>query len=276
MIIINKHLILAIGASINELSLAIFSVTLGRNDLGLYTIIGSATYNMLMIMSVCCFCVYAFQIKLNKSTFLKHSALYALNLLVLIGILYKNNNSKFYWYDSLTSIMVYVTFAVITINEHSIRAFIAKFYRCCFCCCRRHKQEDSKTNIDEEESDPSLSPKKEEQQKTTADNLLLINKFKLVDLVKADSDNNFHSYQTSIYVNDSYNEPYDFLQAYKEIKPLNLSKKFKLITVLPARILAYLMIVDFRRFQTRKNFFFPITLGTSFLLLILCSFIFIW
>lgn len=265
-----------------ELSLTLFSITIGKNDIALYAMIGSAAYNMLIIACICCFCVYSFKITFNMSTLFKHSAFYSINLFILIGILYKNHNSRFYWYDSLVSILVYVAFSLVTVYEHNVIDFFKRLTR------RNRHIESSNDEVEPDELVPSLetSAKRTSTVSTTTPqvvkplldkaDLMLINKYKLVDLVLADSTNNFNTYQTDRYVNDSYNEPYDFMQSYKEIKPLNLSKKFKLITVLPARIFAYLMIVDFRRFQMRKNLFFPITLITSFVILIGCSFILIW
>lgn len=245
--------------------------------------IGSASYNMLIIASICCFCVYSFKIRLSRRILVKHAAFYALNLLVLIGIFYKNHNSMLQWYDNLVSILVYVVFVFFTLYETQI----VEFFRGCL-CCGQHQVGEERKEPEESETEPigvveaveaiprsSLVTDQQRERESTA-NLMLINKYKLIDLVLADSKNNFNSYQTSIYINDSYNEPYDFFQSYKDIKPLNLSKKFKLLTVLPARIFAYLMIVDFRRFQTRKNFFLTITLITSFVILIACSFILIW
>lgn len=264
--------------------MTLFGVTLGKNDIAFYTIIGSAAYNMLIIASICCFCVYSFKITLNKRILLQHSLMYALNLLVLIGILYKNHNSRLYWYDSLVSIALYVIFSLLAVYDKEL----VELFERLFPGCKTNPEPPSSVIA---EVEPSLDSRKQScvsrhvsfasttlvaQNLIEKTDMMLINKYKLVDLIVADSTNNFSTYQIDIYVNDSYNEPYDFMQSYKEIKPLNLSKKFKLITVLPARIFAYLMIVDFRRFQSRKNLFFPVTLITSFIILIGCSFVLIW
>lgn len=65
-------------------------------------------------------------------------------------------------------------------------------------------------------------------------------------------------------------------QPYKEFKPLNFSKKFKLCFVLPARLFAYFTIVDFRRFEDKKDLFLIVTLITSLLMIGLCSYSLVW
>lgn len=78
------------------------------------------------------------------------------------------------------------------------------------------------------------------------------------------------------HLSNDYNEPYDVFQPYKEFKPLNFSKKFKLCFVLPARLFAFFTIVDFRRFESRKDQFLFVTIFTSLLQIGLCSYILVW
>lgn len=208
---------------------------------------------------------------------------YMFNLLLLLVILLKNNKSYFYWVDSLLSIGVYVLLIVFNIFEHRVYAFLSRLVK------KYQREQGSSIEMTElrnvqqidaaDEEDPAMAAAANFDIRSNGKQtrrLKLINKYRLIELISVNRLEFHRSFQPFRYINQSYEEPYNFFQSYQELQPSNLFTKIKLFVLLPVRIVSFLTIVDFRRFDRKNNLAVMITLISSVLLLGLCSFVFMW
>ncbi|CAF0893490.1 unnamed protein product [Brachionus calyciflorus] len=248
--------ILAAASSSTELFISLMGVFFARSDISLNSIIGAASYNLLVITSICCFCVYKFPTQLLKFQIIRDFLFYSLNLVLLILFLLKNDMKGFYWYESLSCLALYILFILFNIYDTNIQEFVNRFDKTIRKCCSIQKR---KKNLKVTFQDEISMVDVENEPIKNNEMFRVINRNKVIDL------------NIDHFSND-YNEPYDVFQPYKELKPLNFSTKFKLIFVLPARLFAYFTIVDFRRFETRKDQFLFVTILTSLFQIGLCSY----
>lgn len=126
--------ILAAASSGSELCTSMVGVFFAKNDLSINMLVGAGSYNLLVITTICCFCVYKFKTKLYKFQILRDSFFYSLNLILLVFFLTTNKYNRLYWYQSLTCILVYVIFILVNIFDSDIRERANK-WKNTFCKC---------------------------------------------------------------------------------------------------------------------------------------------
>ena len=250
--IFDSNFCLAGASSSTELFISLMGVFFARNDIALNSIIGAASYNLFVISSICCFCVYNIPTRLKRLRILRDFLFYTTNLALLLLFLYKNNMTGLYWYESLSMVGIYGFFILLNIYDSNIKNIFKTLYQKFFLI--RKPKKNLKVSFYDETSvlDVEAMPKKNETYR-------VINRNKVIDL-------------NIDHLSNDYNEPYDVFQPYKQLKPLNFSTKFKLLFVFPARLFAYFTIVDFRRFEDKKDKFLFITMVTSIFQIGLCSY----
>jgi len=236
---------LAASSSSSELCISLVGVFFARNDISVSTILGSASYNLLIITSLCSFCVYHLNIKLEIYPVIRDSLFYSINLIVFYLFLFKNNYMFLYWYDSLISISVYICFILINLFEKQIfQIFISN-------PCKKTKKEPNENDIELVETlNPQSVP-------STS--------------IQTNSKN-----ERELSIRSDYDEPVDFFLSFKRFKLLPFWSKVKLILVSPAHSFAFITILDFRRFEKYKNVMLFVTIALSLFLISLCSYILVW
>lgn len=227
-------------------------VFFARNDIALNSIIGAASYNLFVISSICCFCVYNIPTRIKRLRILRDFLFYTTNLTLILFFLYKNKMKGLHWFESLTIILLYGIFIFFNIFDTNIKSFFQNLHQKYFSSRKRKKNLKVSFYDDVSVLDVETVPKTNEMYR-------VINRNKVIDL-------------NIDHLSNDYNEPYDVFQPYKQLKPLNFSTKFKLLFVFPARLFAHFTIVDFRRFEEKKDKFLLITIVTSLFQIGLCSY----
>lgn len=90
------------------------------------TLVGAGSYNLLVLTSICSFCVYKFNTQLLKYQIIRDALFYSLNLVVLLTFLIRNDAKKLYWYESLSSVLIYVVFVLVNVFDSAIRGFLER------------------------------------------------------------------------------------------------------------------------------------------------------
>ena len=208
-----------------------------------------------------------------KYPVIRDSIFYSINLLLIYFYLIKNNYNRLHWYDSLISVCVYVLFIIINIFDAKIFNFIRDCYTCNLCKKKEAKYSKARTE------DPNL--KSANIQETNIDTVIVNSQscngvqVKLSDGINKIED--FDGSSISSKSSGGFEEPYDMFKSYKNFKKLKLMKQIKLAILLPARLIAFVSILDFRRFEGKvRNLVLSITLLTSLGLIGCCSYVFIW
>ncbi|XP_061767056.1 sodium/potassium/calcium exchanger 3-like [Nerophis ophidion] len=109
---------MAAGSSAPELFTSVIGVFITKGDVGVGTIVGSAVFNILVIIGVCG--IFAVQtIHLSCWPLLRDSVYYTLSISALIVFIY---DEKVVWWEALTLILMYFVYILIMkLNSHVVR-----------------------------------------------------------------------------------------------------------------------------------------------------------
>ncbi|XP_069028000.1 sodium/potassium/calcium exchanger 3-like isoform X1 [Embiotoca jacksoni] len=114
---------MAAGSSAPELFTSLIGVFITKGDVGVGTIVGSAVFNILVIIGICG--IFSGQpISLSWWPLFRDSVFYILSIVVLILVIY---DDKVLWWE-----------AIILISMYGIYIIIMKFNRCLRCLVERH------------------------------------------------------------------------------------------------------------------------------------------
>ncbi|KAM6923557.1 sodium/potassium/calcium exchanger 3-like [Xenentodon cancila] len=121
---------MAAGSSAPELFTSLIGVFITKGDVGVGTIVGSAVFNMLVIIGLCG--IFAGQpITLSWWPLFRDAVFYILSILVLILVIY---DEKVLWWET-----------IILISMYGIYILIMKFNRSLCCLAERHCRMDGQT-----------------------------------------------------------------------------------------------------------------------------------
>ncbi|CAL9687411.1 unnamed protein product [Knipowitschia caucasica] len=109
---------MAAGSSAPELFTSVIGVFITKGDVGVGTIVGSAVFNILVIIGVCG--IFAVQtIHLSCWPLLRDSTYYTLSISALIAFIY---DEKVVWWEALTLVLMYVVYILIMkCNSYVVR-----------------------------------------------------------------------------------------------------------------------------------------------------------
>ncbi|XP_072293507.1 sodium/potassium/calcium exchanger 3-like [Eucyclogobius newberryi] len=109
---------MAAGSSAPELFTSVIGVFITKGDVGVGTIVGSAVFNILVIIGVCgIFAVQA--IRLSCWPLLRDSTYYTLSISALIAFIY---DEKVVWWEALTLVLMYLVYILIMkCNSYVVR-----------------------------------------------------------------------------------------------------------------------------------------------------------
>uniref|UniRef100_A0A1I8IZ89 Na_Ca_ex domain-containing protein n=1 Tax=Macrostomum lignano TaxID=282301 RepID=A0A1I8IZ89_9PLAT len=113
---------MAAGSSAPELFTSVIGVFLTQSDVGVSTIVGSAVFNLLFIVSLCG--LFATQIIfLSWWPIVRDCSYYSLSVVSLILVIY---DEKVHWYEAAALLMLYAMYIVIMYFNESIDQWIAE------------------------------------------------------------------------------------------------------------------------------------------------------
>ncbi|XP_046876967.1 sodium/potassium/calcium exchanger 3-like [Hypomesus transpacificus] len=123
---------MAAGSSAPELFTSLIGVFITKGDVGVGTIVGSAVFNILVIIGVCG--IFAGQtVVLTWWSLFRDSLYYILSVLALILVIY---DAKVVWWESLMLISMYGVYILIMKFNSQIRGFVERRLEASGPCCR--------------------------------------------------------------------------------------------------------------------------------------------
>ncbi|KAL1270526.1 hypothetical protein QQF64_029542 [Cirrhinus molitorella] len=130
---------MAAGSSAPELFTSLIGVFITKGDVGVGTIVGSAVFNILVIIGVCG--IFARQtVALTWWSMFRDSLYYILSVLALILVIY---DERVVWWESMLLICMYGVYIIIMKFNSQIASFV---HRSCVspgqCCSRRQASRD--------------------------------------------------------------------------------------------------------------------------------------
>lgn len=113
---------MAAGSSAPEFFTSVIGVFITKGDIGLGTIVGSAVFNILFIVSICGIfagCV----LTLNWWPLSRDCIFYMLSVGALVAVTY---DKKVYWYEAMSLVIMYVLYIVIMYFNNNLQNFFTK------------------------------------------------------------------------------------------------------------------------------------------------------
>ncbi|XP_035999101.1 sodium/potassium/calcium exchanger 3 [Fundulus heteroclitus] len=170
---------MAAGSSAPELFTSLIGVFITKGDVGVGTIVGSAVFNILVIIGLSG--IFAGQtVVLTWWSLFRDSCYYILSVLALIMVIY---DDKVYWWEALILMTMYGIYIIIMKFNSQISAFVMHRLRSSRSCC--HTSEGSAENKMGEEASACntslvlLNKGQESQPVIMVDELLILNPHKL-------------------------------------------------------------------------------------------------
>ncbi|XP_077360156.1 sodium/potassium/calcium exchanger 3 isoform X2 [Festucalex cinctus] len=128
---------MAAGSSAPELFTSLIGVFITKGDVGVGTIVGSAVFNILVIIGLSG--IFAGQtVKLTWWSLFRDSSYYILSVLALIGVIY---DAVVVWWESLLLMTMYVIYIIIMKFNARILTFVTRHARPC-CVASQNRRED--------------------------------------------------------------------------------------------------------------------------------------
>ncbi|KAM9781006.1 sodium/potassium/calcium exchanger 3-like isoform X1 [Syngnathus typhle] len=122
---------MAAGSSAPELFTSLIGVFITKGDVGVGTIVGSAVFNILVIIGLCG--IFAGQtVKLTWWSLFRDSSYYILSVLALIGVIY---DAVVVWWESLLLMTMYVIYIIIMKFNTRLLTFVTQRLRHTRPCC---------------------------------------------------------------------------------------------------------------------------------------------
>ncbi|XP_062391824.1 sodium/potassium/calcium exchanger 3-like [Sardina pilchardus] len=132
---------MAAGSSAPELFTSLIGVFITKGDVGVGTIVGSAVFNILVIIGVCG--IFAGQtVVLTWWSLFRDSSYYLISVLALILVIY---DARVVWWESMLLISMYGVYILIMKFNTQIAGFVARQFRGPGRCCSRrgHHQDEA-------------------------------------------------------------------------------------------------------------------------------------
>lgn len=127
--------LMAAGSSAPELATAVIAVFIAKDDIGLGTVVGSAVYNVMFVISICALFA-GMVVHLNWWPLFRDCAFYLLSVVALAYVIYDEN---VYWYESLALVIFYIVYIVMMFFNTRLEVWFVE--RCkCMCNPLHHKQ----------------------------------------------------------------------------------------------------------------------------------------
>ncbi|KAM4544590.1 sodium/potassium/calcium exchanger 3-like isoform 2-T2 [Odontesthes bonariensis] len=144
---------MAAGSSAPELFTSLIGVFITKGDVGVGTIVGSAVFNILVIIGLCG--IFAGQtVVLTWWSLFRDSSYYILSVLALIMVIY---DARVVWWESLMLMTMYGVYIIIMKFNSQISVLVTRQFRGGGSCCRRSEEHrDNKMGEDASACNTSL------------------------------------------------------------------------------------------------------------------------
>ncbi|KAH3707335.1 probable sodium/potassium/calcium exchanger CG1090 [Dreissena polymorpha] len=123
---------MAAGSSAPELATSIIAVFIAKDDIGVGTVVGSAVYNIMFVISICALFAGTV-VHLNWWPLLRDCVFYSLSVAALAVVLI---DEEVYWFESLTFLLLYCFYILIMYYNTNLETRFKKWFKC---CCKGNK-----------------------------------------------------------------------------------------------------------------------------------------
>ncbi|XP_059144916.1 probable sodium/potassium/calcium exchanger CG1090 isoform X2 [Physella acuta] len=118
---------MAAGSSAPELATAVIGVFIAKDDVGLSTVVGSAIYNVMFVISVCGFAA-GVVVQLNWWPLVRDCIAYLISIVALILVI---ADEVITWYESVIFLVLYALYILFMFfNQRLERYWVPKFWCC--------------------------------------------------------------------------------------------------------------------------------------------------
>ncbi|XP_055859903.1 probable sodium/potassium/calcium exchanger CG1090 [Biomphalaria glabrata] len=118
---------MAAGSSAPELATALIGVFIAKDDVGLSTVVGSAIYNVMFVISVCGFAA-GVVVQLNWWPLVRDSLAYLISIAALILVI---ADEVVTWYESVLFLVLYILYIVFMFFNQRLEKYIVPKITCC-------------------------------------------------------------------------------------------------------------------------------------------------
>lgn len=101
--------LMAVGSSAPEFFTSSIGAFITKSDIGLDTIVGSCTYNILFVVAVSSLFASGSAVRMSRWSLLRDSLCYLLSIIALVVVCY---DKKVYWYEALVMVCMYLLYTV--------------------------------------------------------------------------------------------------------------------------------------------------------------------
>ncbi|KAL1786295.1 sodium/potassium/calcium exchanger 5 [Sigmodon hispidus] len=148
---------MAAGSSAPELVTAFLGVFITKGDIGISTILGSATYNLLGICAACGLLSNMVS-TLSCWPLFRDCAVYAVSVATVFGIIFDN---QVYWYEGVLLLLIYGLYVLLLCFDTKISQYVMrKCSPCCPCLGRAIERSEQQTLLGWED-DSQLFPRRQ-------------------------------------------------------------------------------------------------------------------
>ncbi|CAG5134947.1 unnamed protein product [Candidula unifasciata] len=118
---------MAAGSSAPELATAVIGVFVAKDDVGLSTVVGSAIYNVMFVISVCGFAAKTV-VQLNWWPLIRDCLAYLISIAALIFVI---ADEEITWYEAVIFLVLYILYIVFMFFNQPLERFLVPKFRCC-------------------------------------------------------------------------------------------------------------------------------------------------
>lgn len=118
---------MAAGSSAPELATAVIGVFIAKDDVGLSTVVGSAIYNVMFVISVCGFAA-GVVVQLNWWPLVRDSMAYLISIAALILVI---ADEIVTWWESVLFLVLYALYILFMCFNQRLERFLVPKFTCC-------------------------------------------------------------------------------------------------------------------------------------------------
>ncbi|OWF56023.1 hypothetical protein KP79_PYT16868 [Mizuhopecten yessoensis] len=130
---------MAAGSSAPELATAVIAVFIAKDDIGLGTVVGSAVYNVMFVISMCAL-LAGMVVYLNWWPLVRDCVFYLLSVAALALVIL---DGHIYWYEALGLVLFYLVYILIMYHNAKLEAWFVPKVTWCGQAAVRKKQPES-------------------------------------------------------------------------------------------------------------------------------------
>lgn len=101
--------LMAVGSSAPEFFTSVIGAFITKSDIGLDTIVGSCTYNILFVVAVSGMFASGSAVRMSRWSLLRDSLCYLLSIVALVVVCY---DKKVYWYEAFVMVFMYLLYTI--------------------------------------------------------------------------------------------------------------------------------------------------------------------